>query len=363
MEKVRVDLGARSYDILIGNQILSTVGEQLEKLDIGSKILIISNDLVYGLYGEEVRRSLVTSGFKVEVAKIPDGEQYKSLETAKGLYDSAVEFELDRESSILALGGGVVGDIAGFIAATFMRGINFIQVPTTVLAQVDSSVGGKVAVNHPQGKNLIGDFYQPKLVIADSNVLSTLEDRELKAGISEIIKYGVIWDEEFFAFLEANYEDVLNLEPVAIHKAIKRSCQIKAKVVAEDETEQGLRAILNYGHTVGHAIEAVTDYNQYRHGEAIAIGMVAAACLAEKMELLATEAKVRQKNLIANFSLPTSCSSLKVSDLISAMSKDKKAKEGDIYFILAKAIGDVFITADVEPKQLEEALIEVGGEL
>ncbi|MCK8817494.1 3-dehydroquinate synthase [Natroniella sulfidigena] len=364
MEEVKVDLGARSYQIKVGEDLLKDIGAYLTELEIGSKVLIITNDLVDSLYGQEVKDSLLEAGFTVEVAKIGDGEEYKSLETAQQLYDEAVAAGLDRSSSILALGGGVVGDIAGLIAATYMRGINFIQVPTTLLAQVDSSVGGKVAVNHAAGKNLIGAFYQPKLVVADIKVLSTLEERELKAGLAEVIKYGVIWDEEFFTFLEDNYKEILALESQPLQHLIKLSCQIKAAVVAQDETERGLRAILNYGHTLGHALEAVTHYQHYRHGEGVAIGMVGAAKLANRIGWLDESDLIRQERLIENFGLPISFSQWSVDEICQALTKDKKVKDGVIRFILAKEIGEVEIIGDLEENLIKEVTqeLKVGDE-
>ncbi|GAB6138828.1 3-dehydroquinate synthase [Halanaerobaculum tunisiense] len=361
METVGVDLEDRSYQIKIGEDILQNLGDYLTELEIGSKVLIITNPLVDSLYGQEVEQAISKAGFEVEKALIPDGEEYKSLATARDLYDQAVESGLDRSSTIVALGGGVVGDIAGFIAASFMRGINFVQVPTTVLAQVDSSVGGKVAVNHPQGKNLIGDFYQPQLVVADKKVLHTLEERELKAGLGEVVKYGVIWDEDFFSFLEQNKTDILNLERTALIHLIKRSCQIKAKVVAQDEREEGLRAILNYGHTVGHALEAVTNYQRYRHGEAIAIGMIAAAKLAGKLDLLDKSAVERHRKLLKDFGLPVSYQEISKDRIIKAMAKDKKVQNGVVRFILANQIGEVSITSDIADIKLRETLTELGG--
>jgi 3-dehydroquinate synthase len=362
MEELTVDLGERSYDIKIGEDILANLGDYMSELDIGSKVLLISNPLVDSLYGTEVEATLSQAGFEVTKALIPDGEKYKSLETAKDLYDQAVDAELDRTASVVALGGGVVGDIAGFIAASFMRGINFIQVPTTVLAQVDSSVGGKVAVNHPQGKNLIGDFYQPQLVVADKKVLHTLEERELKVGLAEVIKYGVIWDQEFFSFLKENRQAIMNLESGPIIEAVKTSCQIKAKVVQEDEYEQGLRAILNYGHTIGHALEAVTNYEHYRHGEAVAIGMVAAAKIAYKLDMLTTDEVRAQEELIGEFGLPVRFSGLDKEQILKALTKDKKVKNGVIRFILAEKIGQVEIVSDIADTIIRDVLDDLGGE-
>ncbi len=361
MESIRVDLGERGYDIKIGYDILSEVGDYLKDLDLGSKVMIITNQLVDSLYGREVEESIKAAGFRVTIAKIGDGEQYKSLATAEELYDQAVAANLDRSSTIVAFGGGVVGDIAGFIAATYMRGTNFVQIPTTVLAQVDSSVGGKVAVNHPQGKNLIGAFYQPKLVIADVKVLKTLEDRQLKAGLVEVIKHAMIWDQDFFEFFEDNQEDILNLDPERIIYAVKRSCQIKAEVVAEDERELGVRAILNYGHTIGHALEAVTHYQSYVHGEAVAIGIVAAAKLAYKLGILDRLEVERQKDLLESFGLATTFSDLDNQAILNSLTKDKKVQDGVIRFVLTERIGAVVIKSNLPHNMIREVLEELGG--
>ncbi|PRX19731.1 3-dehydroquinate synthase [Orenia metallireducens] len=361
MEQLRVDLGERSYDIKIGYDILANVGEYLKELKLGSKVLIITNELVDSLYGREVEQAIKDAGFGVSIAKIGDGEKYKSLDTARELYDQAVEANLDRSSTIVALGGGVVGDIAGFIASTYMRGVNFVQIPTTVLSQVDSSVGGKVAVNHPQGKNLIGAFYQPKLVVADVKVLKTLEERQLKAGLVEVIKHGMIWDEEFFRFFEDNREDILNLKPEAMIYAVKRSCEIKAEVVAQDEREMGVRAILNYGHTIGHALEAITHYQRYVHGEAVAIGILAAAKLANKLGMLDLADVTRQENILKDFGLPVSFTELDNDDILKSLAKDKKVQDGVIRFVLLEEIGRVVIKSDLPHNIIREVLEELRG--
>jgi len=361
MEQLRVDLGERSYDIKIGYDILSQVGEYLKELNLGSKVMIITNELVDSLYGREVERAIKEAGFEVHIAKIGDGEKYKSLNTARELYDQAVEANLDRSSTIVALGGGVVGDIAGFIASTYMRGVNFVQIPTTVLSQVDSSVGGKVAVNHPQGKNLIGAFYQPKLVVADVKVLKTLEERQLKAGLAEVIKYGVIWDKEFFDFLTENRIKILELDTKTMEYLIKRCCEIKAEVVAQDEREMGIRAILNYGHTIGHALEAVTNYQRFVHGEGVAIGMIGAAKLANKLDLLDSADLKKQEEIIEDFGLAVFFDDLNIDSIIKALSKDKKVKDGMIRFILAEEIGQVVIKSDLPHNIIREVLEELRG--
>ena len=260
MKKIRVQLGERSYDIVLGNSILDGIGEELKAFHLSPKIAIVSNPTVFSLYGERVSDSIRNAGFDSFTVTIPDGEEHKNLATLQQIYNELLRYRLDRQSAVVALGGGVVGDIAGFAASTYMRGIPYIQVPTTLLAQVDSSVGGKTGVDHELGKNMIGAFWQPKLVWVDGDTLKTLPERQFRAGLAEVIKYGVIYDSELFAFLETNKDRIMNLDEEALIHIIKRSCEIKAGVVSQDEREAGLRAILNYGHTIGHAIETVTGY-------------------------------------------------------------------------------------------------------
>ncbi|MDI6631954.1 MAG: 3-dehydroquinate synthase, partial [Thermoanaerobacteraceae bacterium] len=304
MTEVRVELGPRSYPIYVASGCLGKLGRIAQQHLTGRRMLVVTNPVVAGLYGEAVKRSLAEAGFQVGEAQIPDGEEYKTLATVAGLYDAAFTGGLERGDAVLALGGGVVGDIAGFLAATYMRGVPFVQVPTTLLAQVDSSVGGKVGVNHPGGKNLIGAFYQPRFVLIDPDTLATLPSREVRAGLAEVIKYGVISDAGFFSWLEANIDRLLNLEPAALEHAIAASCRIKAAVVSADETETGLRAILNFGHTVGHALEAVTGYQRFVHGEAVAIGMVAAARLAVRLGYFEPPGAERITGLVLRAGLP-----------------------------------------------------------
>ncbi|NPV72443.1 MAG: 3-dehydroquinate synthase [Pelotomaculum sp.] len=340
METVNVNLGKRSYPIYAGPGILQDLGELLGGLPVGRKVLLISNPTVFSLYGEKAAESLVRAGFTVAVAEIGDGEEHKTLATAGRLYDRAFEAGLDRRSSIVALGGGVVGDVAGFVAATYMRGISFVQVPTTLLAQVDSSVGGKVAVNHPRGKNIIGAFYQPRLVLADVDTLKTLPVRQMRSGLAEVIKYGVIWSREFFAWLEQNIEALLNGEAGALAYAVRESCRIKAQVVEQDETEQGLRAVLNYGHTVGHAVEALTDYRVYTHGEAVGIGMAVEARLAVALGMLKRSEGGRIIRLIRQAGLPEGLpEGLPPEKTVEKFYHDKKAVEGQLTFVLPERIG------------------------
>jgi 3-dehydroquinate synthase len=353
---VNVNLGKNSYPIYIGENILPELGAYVKELNVGRKIMVITNPTVWALYGRVVVDSLSAAGFDVIIGEVPDGEKYKSLESAAHLYDVAFTNGLDRKCAILALGGGVIGDLAGFIAATFMRGLPFIQVPTTLLAQVDSSVGGKVAVNHPRGKNIIGSFYQPKMVFADIKTLNTLVEREFRAGMAEVIKYGVIWDRDFFDFLVEQHTAVKSLSPQEIMKVIKTSCSIKAVVVEQDETEQGVRAILNYGHTFGHAYEALTGYKKYVHGEAVAIGMVTAAAVAVKIGMLNSMEAERITKLIEMYGLPTAVDGLKPADIIASMYHDKKAEAGKVRYVLPEKIGAVKIVSDVQEDVLRAVL-------
>lgn len=353
MGSVIVSLDQRSYEIVIEGGILEKTGSFLSRLQLGKKALLVSNQTVYTLHGQKVVKSLLASGFSVTEALVPDGEEYKNLHEAEKLYHAAYAAGLDRNCPVIALGGGVIGDLAGFVAATYMRGVPFIQIPTTLLAQVDSSVGGKVAINHPQGKNIVGSFYQPSIVLADFEVLQTLPARELRSGFAEIVKYGVIKDASFFSWLEENAEAVLALEEDDLGKAVEQSCRIKARVVEEDETEQGTRAILNFGHTVAHALEAITGYTVYRHGEAVAIGMVAAAQLAEKMGLFSASDRERLENLLQRAGLPTEIpAEFTTSQLLKYFYLDKKATAGRITFVLPQKIGQVVLRRDLQEKEI-----------
>ncbi|MBI5874459.1 MAG: 3-dehydroquinate synthase [Deltaproteobacteria bacterium] len=342
MEHITVNLGERSYPIYIGRNNLDMVGELMKESGLKGKAACITNPTVAKLYGGRALQSLEKAGFETRAIEIPDGEEYKNIEWVSHIYDKLIEYKMERQSPVVALGGGVIGDISGFAAATYLRGAPFIQIPTTLLAQVDSSVGGKTGVNHPKGKNLIGAFYQPKLVLIDADVLKTLEARDVKAGLAEVIKYGIIRDSNFFSFLERQYNDCLQSGDSLLH-AIKRSCEIKADVVSEDETETGVRAILNFGHTFGHAIEAATHYKELRHGEAVALGMAAAARLSLKLGLCSKEVCERIERLISKIGLPTKLSAisnhLSASDLFKAMEVDKKMAGGKIKFVMVEAIG------------------------
>lgn len=346
--EVRVELGPRSYPIYVASGCLGKLGRIAQEHLTGRRILVVTNPVVAGLYGKAVKQSLAEAGFQVGEAQIPDGEEYKTLATVAGLYDAAFTGGLERGDAVLALGGGVVGDVAGFLAATYMRGVPFVQVPTTLLAQVDSSVGGKVGVNHPGGKNLIGAFYQPRFVLIDPDTLATLPPREVRAGIAEVIKYGVISDAGFFSWLEANIDRLLNIEPAALEHAIAASCRIKAAVVSADETEAGLRAILNFGHTVGHALEAVTGYQRFVHGEAVAIGMVAAARLAVRLGCFEPSGADRIAGLVLRAGLPAEVpSDIAPEALLEVMERDKKVVANRLTFVLPEAVGRVRIVRGV----------------
>lgn len=344
MEKVKVDLGERSYNIIINEGILSEIGRGLLPFNFSPRIVVISNPTVFNLYGNVVMDSLIKAGFEASSIIIPDGEEYKDYFWAYHILSEILRRGLDRNSCLIALGGGVIGDITGFVASIYMRGIHFIQMPTTLLSQVDSSVGGKTGVNHPLGKNMIGTFYQPRLVWVDTDTLKTLPRRELLCGISETIKYGIIWDEELFKFMEENKSNILELSQTHIKHIIKRSCEIKAQIVSMDERESGLRAILNYGHTVGHAIETETGYCRFLHGEAVAIGMCLESGLSEKIGVLDKRLVLRIKSIIDSYGLPSEIpADIHISTLIKHMKFDKKVEAGQIKLILPERIGKVTI--------------------
>lgn len=355
MQEVTVELKDRSYRIIIGNRKLQHIGLRIKGIR-PSRVAIISNKTVFHLYGEAVRESLNGCGITPEVFLIPDGEEYKDLLWASYLYGELLNARFDRDSLLIALGGGVVGDLTGFVASTYMRGIRYVQAPTTLLAQVDSSVGGKTGVNHPLGKNMIGTFYQPSLVFIDTNTLKTVPRREYCAGISEIIKYGVISDEGLFSLMEKEQSDVLSAGN-SLALLIKRSCEIKADVVSRDERETGLREMLNFGHTIGHALETVTGYTQMLHGEAVAIGMCYASDLAVRLGMLQDKDAGRIKGLVERYGLPVKMpEKIRPEEVISAMEVDKKARSGDIRFVLPESVGRVKIVDTIDRKVITEVL-------
>jgi 3-dehydroquinate synthase len=354
-EGAAVDLNEKSYDIVIGSRVLDKIGLRIKEFR-PSRVAVVSNKTVFPLYGNALLKSLREHNIVPEVLLIPDGEEYKNFLWTYYLQGELLKARFDRDSLLLALGGGVVGDITGFVASTYMRGIRYVQVPTTLLAQVDSSVGGKTGVNHPLGKNMIGAFYQPSLVLIDVDTLSTLPRREFYAGMAEIIKYGVIADGALFNYLKTNMEGIVSLGDDIVN-IIKRSCQIKADVVSKDEKEAGLRAILNFGHTIGHAVETATGYKTFLHGEAVAIGMCAAADIAVKMGIFDKHGSSLLKDLVKTYNLPESVpEDINVSDIINAMKIDKKVKAGRPRFILPESIGNVRIEEDVDGETIKEIL-------
>lgn len=359
MEKVRVKLKERSYDIYIGKDILRNIGNTIKPLGLSPRIAIVSNPTVYPLYGKVIADSLKKGGFEVLIVTIPDGEEYKNLLWLEHIYNILLKAKLDRKSALIAIGGGVVGDITGFAASTYMRGITYIQVPTTLLAQVDSSVGGKTGVNHRLGKNMIGTFWQPRLVWIDIATLKTLPEREFIAGLAEVIKYGVISDRDLFDLLEEGLKKILKHERIMMH-VIKRSCEIKAGIVSKDERESGLRSILNYGHTIGHALETSTDYKRYLHGEAVAIGMCLEAELAGRLNFISNDKIHRIKSLIESYGLPSKIpEDIDKQHILSSMELDKKAIAGELKFILPEDIGKVKIYKGISDKIIKE-LLKIG---
>ncbi|MFW6092613.1 MAG: 3-dehydroquinate synthase [Pseudomonadota bacterium] len=354
LEIVEAALGERSYPIYIGRGALAHA-DLLRRHVRGRQVAVVSNDVVAPLYLEKLESAL-GQHCQLDVFLMADGEQHKSLETYGQLMDFLLEHRHNRSTTVVALGGGVVGDLAGFVAATFQRGVDFLQVPTTLLAQVDSSVGGKTAVNHPRGKNMIGAFHQPRCVLADTAVLDTLPEREYRAGLAEVVKYGVIRDAGFFAWLEANAHALHDRDPDALNRAVRRSCEIKTEVVAADEREGGLRAILNFGHTFGHAIETLTGYRSLLHGEAVAIGMVMAADLSRRQGMLAQADAARLRGLLEVLGLPLASPPLCPADMLRAMGMDKKVQDGRLRLVLAQALGHAVVTDAVDQAALDGAL-------
>jgi len=355
MKRVNVRLGNKGYDILIGCGLLEQAGKLLKDCGFNGKLVIISNPVVQELYGNALRERLSADGFQVTILSIADGEEQKSLDVAGRLYAELSDCYAERTTPILALGGGVIGDLSGFVAATYMRGVPLVQIPTTLLAQVDSSIGGKVAINHGKLKNEIGAFYQPRLVIADTATLKTLPAEEFANGMAEVIKSAVIKDSEFFAFIENNHGKIKALDDTVLEKIVFRSASIKADVVIQDELDTGLRNILNFGHTTGHAIETVSDFG-VEHGHAVAIGMMVAAGIAEKLGFFGKNELTRLKDLLESADLPTKMPGLDSDKIIQAMKHDKKITGGKVRFVLPKAIGEVFITDKVDLSLVEEVL-------
>jgi 3-dehydroquinate synthase len=358
MNILQVGLGERAYSILLGRGLLGNVQPFLAAMPL-KKAVIVTNTTLASLYLESFMRSLASAGVDVSQIIIPDGEEHKSIQTLNAIYDALLAGGCERKTSIIALGGGVVGDIAGFAAATYLRGVPFIQVPTTLLAQVDSSVGGKTAINHPLGKNMIGAFYQPQLVVADIATLDTLPARELSAGLAEVVKYGLIMDLPFLDWLESNMDRLLARDPQALEYAIYRSCQNKAVIVEADEREGGQRAILNLGHTFGHAIETGLGHGTWLHGEAVAAGTVLAAKMSARMGFLEERDVKRISVLLQRARLPSTAPDLGVQRYLELMGHDKKVEDGRVRLVLLKTLGKAFVTSDYRDADLQKVLTDI----
>ena len=351
-----VDLGDRSYPIYIGEQILGEAGLLTRHVQ-GKSALIVSNETVAPLYIDGIRASLDAAGIRHDEVILEDGEQHKTMDSVGQIVDRLLQNRHDRRTSVIALGGGVIGDVAGFAAAIYQRGVHFIQLPTTLLSQVDSSVGGKTGVNHPLGKNMIGAFYQPQCVIADIDTFRTLPARELSAGLAEVIKYGLIHDAAFFEWLEANIDGLARLDADLLARAVLVSCETKARVVEQDEREAGLRAILNLGHTFGHAIETVMGYGNWLHGEAVAAGTMMAIDLSIREGLVDERLRERSRALFERAGLPVAPpAQIDVDQYLDVMAIDKKTLDGNIRLVLLRALGEAFVSADYDPANLRQTL-------
>jgi 3-dehydroquinate synthase len=336
------------------------VGAEVKGLSVGPKVALFSDRGILARHGATARRSLEEAGFQVTVVELPEGESAKTVAVAERGWDALLDAGLDRGSTVLALGGGAVGDLAGFVAATYMRGVNFVQLPTTLLAQVDASIGGKTAVDHPKGKNMIGAFHQPRLVLVDTATLATLPEREFRSGLAEVIKHGIVLDAAYFADLEASRGALLAREIDTVTRAVAGSCRLKAHVVERDEQEAELRAVLNYGHTIGHALEAVTGFARWTHGEAVSLGMVAEARLAERLGLASATTTRRQVDLLRAVGLPVEGSGAEPTAVLEALGRDKKSRNGRVPFVLAPEIGRFKVVFDVPREAVLDTLKELG---
>ncbi|MEK5769331.1 MULTISPECIES: 3-dehydroquinate synthase [Acinetobacter] len=355
MKTLYVELGERRYPIFIGSNL--NPQELLEPYIHGKQVMVVSNDTVAPLYLDRYKAALENLGKTVATCILPDGEKYKNIEHLNLIFDALLEAGFNRDCTVLALGGGVIGDMAGFASACFQRGVYFIQVPTTLLSQVDSSVGGKTGINHPLGKNMIGAFQQPQVVLADMSQLSTLPDRELSAGLAEVIKYALLGDEDFLVWLEANMEGLIARDEQLLAEAVYRSCAHKARIVANDEKEQGERALLNLGHTFGHAIESYLGYGEWLHGEAVATGMVMAADLSHRMGWISLEDLERTKKIISRAQLPIVCPKIPLDDFLAYMAHDKKVLNGQLRLVLLQQLGKAVITRDFDVELMQQAIL------
>jgi len=359
MIEIPVNLGQRSYPIFVGAGAFARVGPELAKRGVGRRAVLVSDQTIAKLHADPVLESLAHAGFDVARIMVPDGEKAKRLEVAGDLWDRLLDVGCDRTSTVVALGGGAVGDLAGFVAATYMRGMNFVQVPTTLLAQVDASIGGKTAIDHPRGKNLIGAFHQPRIVAADTVALTTLPGREFRSGLAEVIKHGIVLDASYFAELERDLRPLLARDLATLDRVVAGSCRLKAGVVERDEQEAELRWVLNYGHTVGHALEAATDFGRWAHGEAVSLGIVAEAMLAERLGIANGETTERQIRLLAAVGLPVRGLGVSPAAVVDALSRDKKRRDGRVSFVFAPRIGAFRIVPDVPRDAVEQVLNEL----
>lgn len=361
-DEIIVGLGERQYPIVIDWQWLGEIGARVKlALPKANRLLVVTNPRINQLHGKAALESLRAAGLNADLIEIPEGEANKTVGVTSLIWDRLISIGASRQAALIALGGGIVGDIAGFAAATYMRGIDFVQVPTTLLAMVDSSVGGKTGVNHPQAKNIIGCFWQPKLVFMDLSLLKTLPREEFRAGFAEVIKHGIIRDADYFHFLEANLDAIMRLEPEALRRVVRISCEIKAGVVAQDEREMGVRAILNFGHTLGHAIEALGHYEGSRHGEAVSVGMVGAARIACEMGLLKIADMERIERLIEQSGLPVRFPAFESAAIIERLKSDKKVRDGRVRFVLPTEIGNVVIRDDIPSELIAKVIQEMGA--
>jgi len=356
MQTIAVDLATRSYRIIVGTGILTRVGPELAGLRVGRKVALVSDPAIMKLHGGVVLDSLRVAGFDVAELVLPRGEQAKTIDVARQGWDRLLEAGCDRTSTVVALGGGAVGDLAGFVAATYMRGINFVQVPTTLLAQVDASIGGKTAIDHQRAKNLIGAFHQPRVVLVDVSVLTTLPALEFRSGLAEVIKHGIVLDASYFEDLEDSLPALLRRDLPTLERVVAGSCRIKAGVVERDEQEAELRHVLNYGHTIGHALEAVTGYTRWAHGEAVSLGIVAEAKVAERLGIAGPETTDRQVRLLQAAGLPVSGLGASPPVIIEALGRDKKARDGRVPFVFAPEIGAFRLVFDVPPATVRDTL-------
>src|SRR5215471_19279925 len=358
---IPVNLGARAYRIIVSSGGLLNVGRELAQLRVGRRAALVSDPAILELHGAPVREGMKTAGFDVTDIVLPVGEEAKTLDVARRVWDLLLEAGCDRTSTVVALGGGAVGDLAGFAAATYMRGINFVQVPTTLLGQVDASIGGKTAIDHPRAKNLIGAFHQPRFVMVDPAVLATLPEREYRSGLAEVIKHGIVLDAAYFDDLEQSVSALLRRDLPTLERVVAGSCRLKAAVVERDERESELRHVLNYGHTIGHALEAATKYERFTHGEAVSLGMVAEARLARRLGVADDETVSRQEKLLEALGLPVRAGAIDIEPVVGAMSRDKKAKDGRIPFVLAPRIGAFRLVYDVPMTEVRSVITSLGS--